>query len=191
MYMKDDIQGAFGRVAAGSAAWAQEPLYRQATERQRQEIDTAMQKIDADAGTFEHTQAYGDAVMKDAAALCANRPLQKSGAATGVYVAELKDVQQRMDLHLCGAQEIRRRYSEDYIPEAAHRCAISGDPADQAYVGELEKRRQDFADRTAVLQGAQRVVQKTWLAYGGQDVVKTACPVSLLKKIVLKKPLGV
>lgn len=189
--MKKDIKGSFGH-AVDRVPWDKNPLYQQATEAQRQELDTAMQKIDKEADGFEHVQFYGQAVMEDIASFCSKvRDVQsgKPGVDMAAMAKEFKDVQRRMDLHVLGAEEIKRRYTEEYIPEAMRRYSASGDASGQAYVSSLEKRQQDFSDRLAVLQGTQSVALNMWFAYGGQAALETQRAVPLLKKISLKKPL--
>lgn len=60
-----------------------------------------------------------------------------------------------LGLYLGAANEVLRRYDEDYIPEAREAFEETGDPDDEIYMKEVLKRRDDFEDRVLVLTGSR------------------------------------
>lgn len=187
--MGQDLKGNFGPVSGGTA-WNQNPLYVQATDGQRQELDDAMDRVERFAGSFEHIQSYGQAVMQDATRFCGKCQdllKRKTGVDVDALTKEFKNVERRMDLHVLGAREILRRYNEEYIPDAVRECSVSDSPQDTRQLSVLQNRQQDITDRLSVLLGTQAVVRKTWAPFAGQ-APELVCAVPILKKIVLKKP---
>lgn len=188
--MGQDLKGNFGQVA-GDAPWNQDPLYVQAAEGHRQELDAAMTSVESTTNGFEHIHAYGQPVMESITRFCGkcdDLRNRKGGVNADALAKEFKDVEQRMDLHVLGAREILRRYDEVYVPDVVRECSVSDNPQDTRYLSIVQKRQQDFADRLTVLQGAQAAMQKAWEPFSGDAEIQYAVPV--LKKIVLKKPSG-
>lgn len=60
-----------------------------------------------------------------------------------------------LDTLLGTAKEVLRRYNEEYIPEAAKQFGETLDPEDQQYLKDILKRKEDFIDRTAILEGTR------------------------------------
>ena len=86
-------------------------------------------------------------------------------AITDVDIGEVLDVaekvgQQRkaatikLNVHLGAAQEVLRRYNEEYIPEAGKQFDASRDPEDELYLKNVLKRKEDFIYRLVILEGA-------------------------------------
>lgn len=190
--MGQDLKGNFGHVSGGTA-WNQDPLYVQATDWQRQELDTAMDGVECSTGSFEHIHAYGQSIMESITHFCGkcdDLRNRKGGVNADTLAKEFKDVERRMDLHVLGAREILRRYNEEYIPDAVRECSVSDSPQDTRHLSVLQKRQQDLTDRLSVLQGAQAAAHKAWAPFSGDTTPEIQYAVPVLKKIVLKKPSG-
>lgn len=60
-----------------------------------------------------------------------------------------------INIYLGAGKEVLRRYNEEYIPEAQQAFDESADPEDQMYLQDIMKRKDDFIDRLAVLEGSR------------------------------------
>lgn len=60
-----------------------------------------------------------------------------------------------LNVYLGASKEVLRRYNEVYIPEAQQSFEESADPEDEMYLKDLLKRKDDFLDRVATLEGSR------------------------------------
>lgn len=60
-----------------------------------------------------------------------------------------------LNVYLGASKEVLRRYNEVYIPEAQADFEASADPEDEMYLKDLIKRKDDFLDRVATLEGSR------------------------------------
>ncbi len=60
-----------------------------------------------------------------------------------------------ISVYLGASKEVLRRYNEEYIPEANKTFEESQDPEDELYLKDVMKRKDDFFDRIAVLEGSR------------------------------------